>query len=126
MLEQMSHKFQNSSILIGIAIILMQIGGSYITKEIPDYIEEIIDTPILRRFFIFLIVLIYTKDVGTSIFVTLLFIILFTFLLNKRSRYCILTEKMKNENKKNITKQQVAESLKIMQVYIKNSSINNN
>lgn len=126
MLEQMSHKFQNSSILIGIAIILMQIGGSYITKEIPDYIEEIIDTPILRRFFIFLIVLIYTKDVGTSIFVTLLFIILFTFLLNKRSRYCILTEKMKNKNTKNITKQQVAESLKIMQVYIKNSSINNN
>ena len=126
MLEQMSHKFQNSTILIGIAIILMQIGGSYITKEIPDYIEEIIDTPILRRFFIFLIVLIYTKDVGTSIFVTLLFVILFTFLLNKRSRYCILTEKMINKNKKNITKTQVAECLKIMQMYIKNSSINNN
>jgi hypothetical protein len=126
MLDQMSHKFQNSTILIGIAIILMQIGGSYITKEIPDYIEEIIDTPILRRFFIFLIVLIYTKDVGTSIFVTLLFVILFTFLLNKRSRYCILTEKMKNKNKNNITKKQVGESLKIMQMYIKNSSINNN
>ena len=126
MLDQMSYKFQNSTILIGIAIILMQIGGSYITKEIPDYIEEIIDTPILRRFFIFLIVLIYTKDVGTSIFVTLLFVILFTFLLNKRSRYCILTEKMKIKNKNNITKKQVGESLKIMQMYIKNSSINHN
>ena len=126
MLDQMSHKFQNSTILIGIAIILMQIGGSYITKEIPDYIEEIIDTPILRRFFIFLIVLIYTKDVGTSIFVTLLFVILFTFLLNKRSRYCILTEKMKNENKKKITKQQVAKCLKIIHAHINNSSINNN
>ena len=122
MLEQMSHKFQNSTILIGISIILMQIGGSYITKEIPDYIEEIIDTPILRRFFIFLIVLIYTKDVGTSIFVTLLFIILFTFLLNKRSRYCILTEKMKNK-KKNVTNKDAHLALKTLHSYLKSLAI---
>jgi hypothetical protein len=118
MLEQLSHKFQNSSLLIGIAIILMQIGGSYIGKEIPDYIEEIIDTPILRRFFIFIIVLIYTKDVGTSILVTLLFVIMFTFLLNKKSRYCILTENMKNK-KKEITNRQAFTALGTIQQYLK-------
>ena len=122
MLDQMSHRFQNSTMAIGIAIILMQIGGSYITKEIPDYIEEIIDTPILRRFFIFLIVLIYTKDVGTSIFVTLLFVIIFSFLLNKRSRYCILTEKMKNK-KKNVTNKDAHLALKTLHSYLKSLAI---
>ena len=84
-LEKLSYQFQNSSLLIGISIIIMNIGGgSYISKEIPDYIEEIFDTPILRRFFIFIVVLIYTKDIGTSILVTLLFIIMFSYLLNKK------------------------------------------
>ena len=122
MLEQLSHKFQNSSLLIGIAIILMQIGSSYIGKEIPDYIEEIIDTPILRRFFIFIIVLIYTKDVATSILVTLLFVIIFSFLLNKKSRYCILTENMKNK-KKEITSRQAFAALGIIQQYLKSLPI---
>lgn len=122
MLDQLSHKFQNSTLLIGIAIILMQIGGSYISKEIPDYIEEIIDTPILRRFFIFIIVLIYTKDVGTSVLVTLLFVIMFSFLLNKKSRYCILTENMKNK-KKEITNRQAFAALGIIQKYLKSLPI---
>ena len=100
MLDELSFKFQNSTLLIGISILIMNIGGSYIGKEIPDYIEEIIDTPILRRFFIFVMVLIYTKDVASSIIVTLLFVIIFSFLLNKSSSYCILSENMKNKEKK--------------------------
>jgi|TARA_R110001592_G_scaffold296491_1_gene566917 hypothetical protein len=117
-LEKLSYQFQNSSLLIGISIIIMNIGGSYISKEIPDYIEEIFDTPILRRFFIFIVVLIYTKDIGTSILVTLLFIIMFSYLLNKKSRYCILSEKYKNKEEK-ITKKHAFGSLLIIQKYLK-------
>lgn len=118
MLDKLSYQFQNSTLLIGISIIIMNIGGSYINKEIPDYIEEIIDTPILRRFFIFIVVLIYTKDVGTSIFITLLFVIIFSFLLNKRSRYCILSENMKNKEPK-LTKKQAMNCLGIALKYLK-------
>lgn len=118
MLNELSHKFQSSSLLIGISIILMNIGGSSISKEIPEYIEEIFDTPILRRFFIFILVLIYTKDVGTSIFVTLLFIIIFSYLLNKRSRYCILSETMKNKET-TVTKTQAYEAIVILSKFIK-------
>ncbi len=122
MLDKLSYQFQNSTLLIGISIIIMNIGGSYINKEIPDYIEEIIDTPILRRFFIFIVVLIYTKDVGTSIFITLLFVIIFSFLLNKRSRYCILSENMKNKEEK-LTKKQAMNGLGIALKYLKNAPI---
>ena len=118
MLNELSNKFQNSSLLIGIAIILMNIGGTYISREIPEYIEEIFDTPILRRFFIFILVLIYTKDVGTAIFVTLLFVIIFSYLLNKKSRYCILTESMRNR-KTNITKKDAYNALNTISNYLK-------
>ena len=95
MLNQLSKYFEKSTLLIGLSIIIMNLGGGYIRKEVPDYIEEFFNTPILRRFFIFVVVLIYTKDVGTALIVTLLFVILFSILLNEKSKYCILTENMK-------------------------------
>jgi hypothetical protein len=102
MLNQLSKYFEKSTLLIGLSIIIMNLGGGYIRKEVPDYIEEFFNTPILRRFFIFVVVLIYTKDVGTALIVTLLFVILFSILLNEKSKYCILTENMKQQiNNKN-------------------------
>ena len=50
MLDKLSYEFQNSTLLIGISIIIMNIGGSYISKEIPDYIEEIIPQDCALRF----------------------------------------------------------------------------
>lgn len=103
MLNYLSKYFEKSTLLIGLSIIIMNLGGGYIRKEVPDYIEEFFNTPILRRFFIFIVVLIYTKDISTAIIVTLLFIIIFSILLNEKSKYCILTENMKaqiqNKNK---------------------------
>lgn len=118
MLDELSFKFQNSTMLIGISIIIMNIGGAYITKEIPDYIEEIIDTPILRRFFIFIMVLIYTKDVASSIIITLLFVIIFSFLLNKSSSYCVLSENMKNKEPK-LTHKHALSAMAIISKYLK-------
>ena len=61
MLNYLSKYFEKSTLLIGLSIIIMNLGGGYIRKEVPDYIEEFFNTPILRRFFIFIVVLIYTK-----------------------------------------------------------------
>ena len=57
MLNQLSKYFEKSTLLIGLSIIIMNLGGGYIRKEVPDYIEEFFNTPILRRFFIFVVVL---------------------------------------------------------------------
>ena len=43
---------------------------------------------------------------------------MFTFLLNKKSRYCILTENMKNK-KKEITNRQAFTALGTIQQYLK-------
>ena len=118
MFNIMSDYFQKSSLLIGVTILFMNIGGNSIRQEMPDYIDEIINTPILRRFFIFTLVLIYTKDIAASIVVTLLFVIVFTFLLNNKSRYCILSEKYKERTTKRIYKSEIVSCLGKINKYL--------
>lgn len=120
MLNQLSKYFEKSTLLIGLSIIIMNLGGGYIRKEVPDYIEEFFNTPILRRFFIFVVVLIYTKDVGTALIVTLLFVIVFSILLNEKSKYCILTENMKEQinNKSKPSKTEIMNCLHRVNEYM--------
>tara|TARA_X000000950_G_C13678130_1_gene562806 strand:+ start:78 stop:449 length:372 start_codon:yes stop_codon:yes gene_type:complete len=120
MLNYLSKYFEKSTLLIGLSIIIMNLGGGYIRKEVPDYIEEFFNTPILRRFFIFIVVLIYTKDIGTAIIVTLLFIIIFSILLNEKSKYCILTENMKEQiqNKNKPSKTEIMNCLQKVNEYM--------
>lgn len=120
MLNYLSRYFEKSTLLIGLSIIIMNLGGGYIRKEVPDYIEEFFNTPILRRFFIFIVVLIYTKDIGTSLIVTLLFIIIFSILLNEKSKYCILTENMKSQiqNKNQPSKTEIMNCLQRVNEYM--------
>ena len=92
MFEAQSEYFKNSTILIGICILIMNIGGVYIRKELPDYMDEILNIPIIRRIIVFTVVLLYTKDIETSIIITIIFIIFIKFLLNKDSKFCILSE----------------------------------
>lgn len=124
MFNVMSDYFQKSSLLIGLTIIFMNIGGNSIRQEMPDYIDEIINTPYLRRFFIFTLVLIYTKDVGASIVVTLIFIIMFSYLLNNKSKYCILSEKYKNKFKNKIHHNEAKNALQILLKFIEQNDIN--
>lgn len=125
MFNIMSDKFKQSSLLIGITILFMNIGGNAIRQELPHHIDDIINIPILRRFFIFTIVLIYTKDVAASIIVTLLFIIIFTFLLNDKSRYCILSESYKEKSRKRITKSEIISCLGKINKYIEQDNTTN-
>lgn len=120
MLNYLSKYFEKSTLLIGLSIIIMNLGGGYIRKEVPDYIEEFFNTPILRRFFIFIVVLIYTKDISTAIIVTLLFIIIFSILLNEKSKYCILTENMKAQiqNKNKPSKTEIMNCLQRVNEYM--------
>ena len=123
MLDKLSKYYNSSTFLIAIVLLMMNIGGGYMKEEIPDYLDDILNTPILRRFFIFIFILSYTKDISTSIIVTLLFVLIFNYLLNNKSRYCILSEKL--TNKKQITEIEYMKAMKTVQQFLKeNKKIN--
>lgn len=117
MLDKLTKIFNNSTFLIAITLLLMNIGGGYMKEEIPDYIEDILNTPMLRRFFIFLFVLSYTKDIGTAIVITLLFILIFSYLLNNKSKYCILSERY--TTKRQITEAEYIRAMNTVQLFLK-------
>tara|TARA_B100000131_G_C17849041_1_gene505116 strand:- start:287 stop:661 length:375 start_codon:yes stop_codon:yes gene_type:complete len=124
MFEQLSDYFKNSTVLIGICILFMNIGGGYVKKEIPDYMEEIFNTPLLRRFFVFTIVLLYTKDIESAIIVTIIFIIFVKFLLNKESIFCILPKE--HTIKKKVSHEDYLRANKTIKDYLIQSSNYNN
>ena len=120
MLERQSEYFKNSTFLIGICIIIMNMGGVYIRKELPDYMDELINTPVIRRFIVFTVVLLYTKDIEVALIITIIFIIIIKFFLNKDSRFCLLSKK--HIEKKRITHEDYLKANKIIKGYLLQST----
>jgi hypothetical protein len=121
MFESQSEYFRNSTVLIGICILIMNLGGIYIRKELPDYMDDVLNTPTIRRIIVFTVVLLYTKDIETSIIITIIFIIFIKFLLNKDSKFCILSEKYFKH--KNISHEEYLEANLIIKKYLARSNI---
>ena len=71
-------------------MILMNLGGRYISNEISDFQEEFFESPYVRRIFIFVVCFIATRDIKVSLILTIIFIIFVSGIFNENSKYCIL------------------------------------
>lgn len=71
-------------------MIMMNIGGRYISKDIPDYIFNIFEYPFVRTVTIFCIAFIASRDVKVSLIIALCFVIIFKYLLDNKSNVCVL------------------------------------
>ena len=60
----------------GIMMLLLNIGGKQISKEISFLQENFLNQQIVRRLLVFVVVFIATKDIKVSCIITILFIIL--------------------------------------------------
>lgn len=119
----------NSRIFAGIVMIMMNIGGRYVSVELPRSIDKLFNNPWMRRFFVFCIAFIATRDIKISILLTLLFVIMFKYLLNENSNVCILPKSLVNEldiNKDGkIDEEEVKRAISIIKNY-KEQKIKNN
>jgi len=68
----------------GVSTMAIQFGGRYVSSEIPSNIEQVFNRPFFRRLFIFFIAFIAFRDIKIAILATLIFIILFNYLLNDK------------------------------------------
>ena len=78
--------------MIGITMIMLNIGARFIIDELDDDLREIISNKYIRRFFIFCSFFMATKDVFTSLILTIVFVIIINEFL--------VTEKDKKNEKK--------------------------
>ena len=93
--ETIFKHLNESKLLLGVAMILMNIGSKYVDFRFSKTQEQLMKSTIAREIIIFIIVFMGTRDILYSILLTAAFFILSEYAFNDKSKYCILSEKMK-------------------------------
>ena len=83
----------NDIFLSGLSMLILNIGTKYISLDISPKQDEFLKNTYFRRFVIFVIFWIGTKDVKYSVIFTILYIIFIVHLLNENSPYYIFKTK---------------------------------
>ena len=104
-------------------MLLMNLGSRYIINELPDEMEEILNNTWVRRIVIFSIVFIAIRDIKASILLTLVFIIVCKYFLDKNSRF-YLGDNKAIRTEKFVSKQEAMMALQTLQKYKKQKKVN--
>lgn len=87
-------QINNNKMLIGLAMIFMNIGSRYILMDFTKEHEYIMMSQIFKQIVVFFIFFMATRDFILSIILTCLFTILLKFFLNKNSIFSLLPSKV--------------------------------
>ena len=79
-----------SKLLLGVSIILLNIGSRYIQLGLTKTQEEALRNGVAREILLFSMVFIATRDIVVSILMTASFVILADHILNDNSKMCII------------------------------------
>jgi len=98
MLDQVKHyinRINNSKFLAGIVMLLLNVGSKYIEIGLSKTQEQALRNGLGRELLIFSVLFMGTHDIVISILMTAAFIILSSYLFNEKSKYCIISQKMR-------------------------------
>lgn len=111
--------FLNNSSLFSVFItLIMNLGSKYISIDLCNFQERILSSFFVRKLCIFAIIWMATRDILLSFILTILFIFVFSGLLNSNSSFCILPKKTIKYSKINtISTEQYKQAKKIIQDY---------
>jgi len=76
--------------ILGLMILLINLGARYIGNELNEFSHKVLNHKFARRFLIFLVIWMGSRDLVVSAVITICFILLSNTLLNEQSTYCIL------------------------------------
>ena len=102
-----------SKYFAGIMMLVLNLGSKYITLELSESQDELLKNKIIRRFLVFTVVFVATRDIFVSLILTGIFIILVSGLFNENSSYSIMTKPVIST----ITEDEYRQSLKIVKSY---------
>ena len=128
MLDLLLQAVSSSRLFNGISTLAMQIGSRYMMAEIPSNVERAFNRPFFRRLFIFFVAYLAFRDIKWAILTTLIFIIVFNYVLDKNSKVYIgkffgFGEDEKKEEKRGISLEELEKAKEIIKSY--NQSLEN-
>ena len=121
-LEQLNN-YNGNKYLAGITLLMLNLGSKYLIVDISKSTENLLKLTIIRRFTIFSIFFIATRNIVTSLTLTGVFIIFSNGLFNEKSKFYILPEALKEEK---ITKEEYFKAIEIINKYVNYDKNNEN
>jgi hypothetical protein len=106
-LDLFFNSISNNKIFIGFIMIMLNIGGRYLSMELPKNVERFFENSWMRILIVFCISFMGTRDIKISIVITLLFILIFKFLLHEESVCCIVPNNTENNVKNNMNNKNI-------------------
>ena len=117
MIDTILLNLSNSKLFSGCIMLLTNIGGKYLIMDLPDNMEKLFSKYfILRVLVLFSIFFMATRDIKSSILLSLLFFIVIKFFINEKSSFCIVSSESINSNKK-ITEDEYIKAKKVVNKY---------
>ena len=107
------NSLNQSKYFAGIMMIVLNLGSKYITLELSETQDELFKNKIIRRFLVFTVVFVATRDIFVSLIITGIFIILVSGLFNENSKYALVTKPVINQ----ITPEEYRQALKIVKSF---------
>lgn len=123
MIDTLLVELSSNKLFGGVIMLLTNIGGKYLAMELPTNMEKLFaNSFILRYLVLFSIFFMATRDIKTSILLSLLFFIIVKFFINEKSTFCVMSNENKNQtlNQKKITKDDYEKAKEIIANYYKN------
>ena len=112
----------DSKFFAGLVILIMNIGSKYITVDLSKTQENYIKYSLGRQILIFAIIWMGTRDIVTSLIMTIIFILFADYLFNEHSRYCIIPDQYKeltidaDGEINRVTQKEVNDAIKVLKL----------
>ena len=122
MIDNLLIELSNNKLFGGAVMLLTNIGGKYLAQELPTNLEKMFSNYfILRYLVLFSIFFMATRDIKTSILLSLLFFIFIKFFINEKSTFCLVSNDDKNHIINNKISREEYEKAKIVVEKFNNS-----
>jgi len=91
----MLNQLNNSKLLAGLTMLILNVGSKYIELGFSKTQEQALRNGLAREMLIFAMVFMGTHDIIISTLMTAAFIILSNYLLNEKSKLCVIPHHLK-------------------------------
>lgn len=120
--EQIVNILNNSKWMGGITMLLLNVGSKYVLADLGKFHEEILTNHIIKKFIIFSMFFVATRDIIYAFCLTILYVIIIDGILHEKRKFCIIPKKYK-QNTPTISEKEYDEAVKIIEKYKKTRNI---
>jgi len=96
-LDTFANAFNANPYFIGLMMLILNLGGRFISLEVTKGQEKFFQNPWVRRFLIFTVLFVATRNLIVAFVMTFVIVLFLGYLLNENSNLCLFGKGIKTE-----------------------------